>query len=1008
MNTSLAASNGSSLPDRLPLIGRTDELARLESLMENGGGESRIVFVRGESGVGKTRLARELAIRARGRSWEVALGRAYPVEAGTPYSIFADAWLPILSDMDASTLTVLSRGGEAQLQYLFPALGRGDGDAGATSAEEPEEFRTRLMWNFAEFLKRYAARQPVLLVLDDVQWADDSSIELMHFLARQISGQPILIVCTYNDQARDGSRRLVEAERSLSSIGAGEVLRLEALTRNHVQELVSRSFGVDSDVVRDFSAVLYGWTRGNTFFVEEVLKSLVSSGRLTLKGGAWIGWDAKDFDLPGSIRDAIMARVAKLGDAGRRVVEMASVVGNRVTYDVLESITKLSADDVLGGLEELGSHGILDEHAEAGSVVYDFRYPLVRQTLYEEFGLQRVRVLHGSVAEALETHYGPSAADHADELAFHFARSDGSRLRDKATRYLIAAGEKAFDQRADREAVSYFESALERIDPRSAEGAEQLTRVVPLLARAHTHMGHFDEAVGLWTKALDAAAPDAPERATVYRALGMTHVWTGNHAAAAAAFEEGLQVADALGDTNATVRLLVAKAHGLHELGKADEALRTLHQALPLAEGVDDRALLARVHRALALLHVWVGPPAAAEEHGARAIELAREVGNLSIEFWARWGLAVLTGMRGDTEGMARAIDAVSEIADRARSPVLRLWTADMSVELAYGQGDWDAGLAKGEQAIAVARSLNQRTLLPRLLVWTSQFHVARGDLDRAQALIDEAAEMAGIGDDRRSQDVHQVVPTYIGLAAFQVALGDYDDAIASAKKGLEIAEGTGYILWALHQLLPVLAEACLWAGHIDQAESVGRQLRAYAEKIDHRLGRAWADACDSLVIWKRGDAQGAVDLMRSAAEDLEAIPMIWPATRLRRQLAGRLSEIGRRDEAMKELDRVHTVCVRVRAGLELEKTRAMYRENGSRPPPVPTSDNELGLTATELKIAILAAQGLSNKAMGGQLRCATRTVSTHLSNIYTKLDIGGSGARIRLGQIMREAGYVE
>ncbi|NNL31399.1 MAG: AAA family ATPase [Gemmatimonadetes bacterium] len=1008
MHSPFASSNQSSLPDRLPLIGRTEELAHLESLMENGDGDSRIVFVRGESGVGKTRLARELSIRAQGRSWDVALGRAYPVEAGTPYSIFADAWLPILSSMDANTLTVLSRGGESQLRYLFPALGRSDADTEAASVEEPDEFRTRLMWNFTEFLKRYAARQPVLLVLDDVQWADDSSIELMHFLARQISGEPILIVCTYTDRARDSSRRLVEAERSLTSIGAGEVVRLEALGRTQVHELVSRSFGVDADVVRDFSAVLYGWTRGNTFFVEEVLKALVTSGRLKTEGGAWVGWDAKDFDLPGSIRDAIMARVAKLSDAGRRVAELASVVGTRVTYDVLESITGLPGEDVLNGLEELGSQGILDEHVDGASVVYDFRYPLVRQTLYEEFGLQRVRVLHGAVAEALEAHYGSSATEHADELAFHFARSDGSRLRGKATRYLIAAGSKAFDQRADQEAISYLEGALERIDPRSAEEGEQLAQVVPLLARAHTHVGNFDAAIDLWSRARDRVDADAPERTTIDRALGITNVWRGDHGAAARAFDEGLTVARAQGDDNATVRLLVAKAHGLHELGKAGEALATLDEALPLAQEVGDPALLARVHRALTLLHIWVGPPEAAEEHGNRAIELAQEVGNLAIEFWARWGLAVLTGMRGDTEAMAKAITDVSKIADRARSPVLRLWTADMSVELAYGQGDWDAGLVRGEQAISVARSLNQRTLLPRLLVWTSQMHVARGDLDRAKELIDEAAEMAGIGDDDRSRDVHQVVPTYIGIALYQVALGDYDDAIASAEKGLEIAEGTGYILWALHQLLPVLAEACLWAGHIDQAEDVGRRLREYADRIDHRLGRAWADACDSLVIWKRGDPEGAVELMRTAADELEAIPMIWPATRLRRQLAGRLSEIGQRDEALKELDRVHDVCVRVRAGLELEKTRAMYRENGVRPPPIPTSDNELGLTATELKVATLAAQGLSNKAMGAQLRCATRTVSTHLSNIYSKLEIGGSGARMRLGQIMREAGFVE
>jgi ATP/maltotriose-dependent transcriptional regulator MalT len=473
-------------------------------------------------------------------------------------------------------------------------------------------------------------------------------------------------------------------------------------------------------------------------------------------------------------------------------------------------------------------------------------------------------------------------------------------------------------------------------------------------------------------------------------------------------FAEGLTASEDAQDQVATVRLLVAQAHAYQEVGLADQALEALGRALPIAESIGDPHLRARVHRALALLHVWMGPPDTVIHHASIAIELAREVGDLAIEFWARWGLAVLEGMRGDTVALSHAIDEVNEIADRARSPVLRLWTADMSVELAYARGEWDTGIAIGERSIALARSLSQRTLLPRLLVWTSQFHVARGDLERASELVDEAVEMSGLDDESRATNVHQVVPTYIGLAHYLVHLGDYEDAIEAAEKGLRIAEGTGFILWAIHQLLPILAEACLWAGHIDRAAEVGERMRAHAERIDHRIGRAWADACDALVQWKRGDPAGSVDLMLAAADELADIPMLWTATRLRRQLAGRLHEIGRRDEALVELGKVHEVCVRVRAGLELEKTRQMYREMGVRPPPIRSDDGPLGLTPAEFNVARLVAGGMSNKAIATQLRCATRTVSTHLSNVYTKLEIGGPGARVRLGNQIREAGFGE
>ena len=414
------------------------------------------------------------------------------------------------------------------------------------------------------------------------------------------------------------------------------------------------------------------------------------------------------------------------------------------------------------------------------------------------------------------------------------------------------------------------------------------------------------------------------------------------------------------------------------------------------------------MHRALALLHVWVGPPEKAQEHGERAIELAEEVGDLSIEFWARWGLAVLAGMRGDSRRMAAAVEQVKDLADRVRSPVLRLWTADMAVELAYGRGEWDRGIVEGEREIAVARSLNQRTLLPRLLVWTSQFYVARGDLERAAALVAEAEEISGLNRDDGTHDVHQVVPTYIGKAHYLVGLGDFEAAIEAAEKGLEIAEGTGYILWAIHQLLPILAEACLWAEHVERAEAVGLRMRAHAERMDHRLGLAWADACEALVRWKRGDPEGSIPLMRAAADELDAIPMIWYATRLRRQLAARLREAGRLDEAKQELDHVWDVCIRVRAGVEKEKTRADYKAMGLKAPTEHRDDGPLGLTPEELEVARLAAQGMSNPQIANSRKSQVRTISTHLSNIYKKLDIGGAGARVRLGNMVRDAGLLD
>lgn len=997
-----------TLPDPLPLVGRSSELARLEALLEDPAGPVRTVFVRGNGGVGKSRVVAELAERARRRSWDVVRGRAYPVERGVPFATYADAWLPLLESMSASTRSVLTRGGDDELRFLFPGLGERPEHVREAAAADPEELRTRVMWNFAEFVKRMAARTPILCVLEDLHWSDRSSIELTHFLARQLVGHPVLIVCTVNDQEREANPELVQAEQSLVGIGAAEVMRLPPLSHEQVVELVSRTFATEPDRVRVLAGILFGWSRGNAFFLREMLQSLPVSGRLRLENGRWTGWEGDDLDLPPSIREAIHTTMQRLSSDARLVAEYASVVGNRVSYGLLREIAALEGDRTLTALEELCSRGILDEREEAAATMYEFRHPLVQQTLYGAFGHPRLRALHSVVAEAMEEFYAGETDDHVDELAFHFNRTDTRASGSKAGEYLLRAGERALDRRAASEAIAYLESARDLAANSSVSLDDRSIDTTVMLARGYGQTGSYDRSAEFWQEAFDRVPPSDRRFARVARMLGLTHLWRGRHDEAMAILDEGLTASEQLGDTRSSVRLLIARGHCLEEVGRADEALDSLNRALPMATAIDDEALLARVLRALSLLHVWVGPPRLAIEHGKEAIRLADRVGDTSSGFWARWGLAVLAAMRGDTTVMTKAIEELNEIADGARSPVLRLWTSEISVGLAYARGEWDQGLAEGLRSIELARRLRQRTLLPRLLVWTSQFYLARGEIEPAERLVQEAVEISGIHKQGAVLDVHQVVPTYIGLVQYLTQLGDFEDAIDAAAKGLQIAEGTGYILWAVYQLLPAYAEACLWSGQIDRAAQIGERLRSHSDLIDHRIGHAWADACESLVRWKRGDPAGAIDQMLAAADDLDDIPTVWTATRLRRQVAGRMLESGRVEEGLEQLRRVHDVCVAVGAGLELEKTRSMYRESGHRPPPVRREGGPLGLTGAEVRVSSLVSQGMSNKMIAVEIGCASRTVSTHLSNIYTKLDIGGPGARVRLGNLAREAGVTD
>jgi DNA-binding CsgD family transcriptional regulator len=840
-------------------------------------------------------------------------------------------------------------------------------------------------------------------VLEDLQWADASSLELLHFLARQAVDGRVVLVGAYNEADRERHAALVDMERSLLSMGFAEALDLEPLDREEITEFVCRAFSVDADLVREFSAMLFGWTRGNPFFVEEILKSLVAGGGLTNQKGTWIGWAARDFSLPGSIRDAVLSGLDSFSPDARATAELAAVIGVRAGYPLLAAISGLTEAALLQALAELCVHRLLTERSDGGTVVYDFRHPLVRETLYREFGLQRSRLLHSAVAEAMEAYWGEDALAHADELAYHFARTGSDHLAAKALKYLAAAGRGALERHADREAADYLRAALERA--KRADATDEAATLLRDLARAHQRLGEYEEAAALWRRALTSVTEDAPGYASLKRTLGLAAFWCGRRDEAFTHFAEGMSAARSRGDGVESVHLRLVRSHCLQELGRAAEARSDIESALHEAETLGSTQLLARVHRSLALLHVWIGPPATADRHAQRAIALAREAGDVSVEFWAVWSLAVLWGMTGETGRMGKGIAEATRLAGELRSPVLRLWTAEMSIELAYGAGDWDVGVALGEESIALARQLNQNSLLPRLLAWTSLIYVGRGSMDRAGSLVDEACRISGMHDPGGEPDVHLVVPAYICLAHYLLGQGKYRDAIDAARKGLEITEGTGYTLWAVHRLLPILAEACLWAEEVDEAERVGRRLRGHATDMDHKLGLAWADACDAMVTWKRGDPQGGAVAMRRSAEALERIPMIPYAVRIRRQLAGRLAEIGDTEGSLAELRQVHDVFVRLGAESELEKTRIQFREVGHRPPPRGSGEGVAGLTERELEIARHVARRKSNKAIGKELAISPRTVSTHLSNIFQKLDVS---SRTALGDLVRERGLLD
>jgi ATP/maltotriose-dependent transcriptional regulator MalT len=689
------------------------------------------------------------------------------------------------------------------------------------------------------------------------------------------------------------------------------------------------------------------------------------------------------------------------------------VLGGRATHGELAAVTELDPEALIVAIDELRVLDLLAERQDAGDIVYDFSHPLLQETLYSELGLARTRALHGAIAEALERYYGADAMQRSGELAFHYARGERRQLALKAVQYLRAAGRDASAKYANREAADYLAAALEIADQEPGDDSTSVSpdvaiELVSELARVRQRLGDYRAALELWARALDAAksAGDWTRVAATERAIALARYWTGAFDDALAHFDAALGAAREAGDRPLEARVLVSRASCLQAVGDPDAARGDVERALTIATALGDDSLLARAHRALLLVHLWTGPAERAREHGAQAIELASRAQQRGVEWSARWALAALAGLTGHADELRVHLGEAQRLAEELRSPVYRVSTAEIEIEFAAGTGDWDHAVDVAEKTIAMARAIGQHALAPRPLVWLGLVYFGRGDIERGKACVDEAWELSGASDaENPLRDVHTIVPAHIGRAAYHLAIGEYAKAIRLGEKGLEIADRSGYVVWAIHRLMPVIAEAALWADDVERATEIGERLRRQSAALGQRLGLAWAEACDALVEALRGDVAKAAAMLRESIEALEAIPFVADAARLRRRLAMALVATGDPEGATRELRRAHDVFARLGAERELDATRDQLRELGARPPARATAQGAAGLTGRELEIVRLVAARRSNKEIGAALGISARTASTHLSNIFAKLGVDSRG---ELADCAREAGLLE
>jgi class 3 adenylate cyclase len=700
-------------------VGRDGQVERLSQLWKEAvAGELRVALLAGEPGVGKTRLAAELAGTAHSQGAVVLAGRC-DEDLGVPYQPFVEALRHFVAHTSPDDLLEgLGRYG-AELVRLVPELAERVTHLPAPLRSDPETERYRLFDAVAAWLAAASTDQPVLLVLDDLQWAAKPTLLLLRHVVRSPDPARLLVLGTYRDTELGHDHPLVELLADLRRQRGVERLSLAGLDSANVAAFMEQAAGHElagEDLL--LAEAIHAETEGNPFFVREVLRHLTETGALERLEGRWTTrLPVEEVGIPEGVREVVGRRLARLSTEANSVLRAAAVVGSSFELSVLQAVEDLAEEDIISALEE-GTEARLVMEAPGTVGRYRFAHALVRDTLYGGLSAARRVILHRRVAEAIEVLHAGALDDHLPALAHHWARASAPAAETtRAVDYARRAGDRALVQFANDEAVAYYRQALELLDISGGDEAHKIDLLICLgeaqrragdpahrrtlldaadLARsrgdtevlvraalansrgvAYSRIGELDhERIAVLEAALAAVGEtDGAQRARLMANLAVELVFADNRDRRVALSDAALAAARASGDDAVLAHVLMARYYTILAPSTLPERLSNTGELVAVTERLGDPFLAAmacfqRVRTAVETADVDEA------DHYLRALEghadeLAQPFVQWIVQF-CRTGRELLAGRFDTADHLAAAAFEIGQAAGQPDAPLCR------------------------------------------------------------------------------------------------------------------------------------------------------------------------------------------------------------------------------------------------------------------------------------------------------------------------------------------------
>lgn len=951
-----------------PLVGRDQDLDRLITAAgikpaDQGESIGGLVVLSGDAGMGKTRLLAELAERAGEQGWRVVVGHCLG-EAGStlPYLPFVELLGRLVSDEPEVADDLIAD--HPSLGPLLQAGRRGPDDAS-------ESHRGDLFESLHSALEQLASTQPLLVVIEDVHWADQSSRELLSLLLTRGFTGPVSLVISFRSDDLHRRHPLRATLANWSRLGQVRRLDLAPLDSVAMRQLVRglETPGAGSLAEREVEAVV-DRAEGNAFFAEEIAAA-------SMWGQAGVGAD---------LSRLLLVRFEQLDGTAQSVVRLASAAGRHVSHELLARVVADAAGTDAGALD-LALRDAVERHILVPTDTgYAFRHALLAETVYDDMlPGERVRA-HATYARVIDA--DDSLGKSAD-LARHAAEAGERSL---ALRASVAAGTSAMQMGGPDEALRHYERAL-GLGP---EEPDEATSIAGLAAAAAMAAGHPVRAVGLLRERLDRAELTPALRAELLAELAQAARTTELDIDGLALTEEALGLVPSGDETKLRARVLVAHAQALADRLRNDEAVAFSRKATELADKLDLPELTAEVETFGARISERSGDVAASQETLERII--AESASGLT-RIRAMHHLGSLHHRAGR---LKEAIEVYQQGIDKA-SRLGRAWAPYgfdcrvLAAIAAYEHGDWEAtlrftdttGEAPPPGAAAMLRAVEMMV------------RASRGEHERipqVEALRDSWPLDGLIG-----------IASTSALVELHGDAGDVDQAEAALREGVQFLLD----LWQIETTQPELRLNTVMLSYLsrrakDVSAAERRALRERGDYFAERSERVWKDDVEKGATGLEAQAwhcRSQAELLRlrwvtgDPEADLDAIVTAW-----REAVAG-FTAYGHKFETARSQTRLAAVLEAAgdpEAATLRETALATARELGARPliaelgygtaPSAPAAPGPATLTRREREILQLVDRGLTNREIGDRLFISGKTVSVHVSNIIGKLDASGRG----------------